>query len=100
MATLHIVNTSTPGTGALTNCLHAASPGDAVLLIGNGVYVAVAATFARHRPKHGGLSWFALAADVRARGMADRLATDVAQIDDEAFVDLVAAHRPIVSWSG
>jgi sulfur relay protein TusB/DsrH len=98
MATLHIVNTPAESSSALTRCLYAASPGDAVLLIGNGIYSAVAASFPRHRPKHD-VAWFVLRDDVRARGMTDRLANGIVEIDDDGFVDLVAAHQPIVSWS-
>ena len=99
MATLHIVNTPTESSSALARCLYAASPGDTVLLIGNGVYCGVAVSFEQHRSQSDGLHWFALADDVRARGMARRLAACIALVDDGGFVDLVAAHQPIVSWS-
>ncbi len=45
MATLHIINASSERRAALDNCLRAASPGDTVLLVGNGVFWAVASMF-------------------------------------------------------
>ncbi len=99
MATLHIFHIPDVGGAALSNCLRCASPGDSVLLIGNGVLCAVSSVFA-HTPSHGkDLSWYALADDIATRGIGDRIAEQIRQIDDGAFVDLVAAHQPIVSWS-
>lgn len=98
MATLHIIN-SPPDSGALARCLYAATPGDTVLLIGNGVYCAAAAGFERHRSRGRELAWRTLAEDVLARSLTDRLASDVSLVDDGEFVDLVVAHHPIVSWS-
>jgi sulfur relay protein TusB/DsrH len=43
--------------------------------------------------------WCALAPDVKSRGIGNLLSAQVQQIDDGAFVDLVASHHPIVSWS-
>ena len=94
MATLHIVNSS-----SLDNCLHAASPGDTVLFVGNGVYCAVDSVFARIAKRAVGTSCCALAADVASRGIGHLISSQVQQIDDGAFVDLAVSHHPIVSWS-
>jgi len=98
MATLHIVNASSER-AALDNCLRVSSRGDAILLVGNGVYWAVESAFARIAKRAMGASCFALSADVAARGIAHLLTDQVQQIDDGAFVDLVASHHPVVSWS-
>lgn len=99
MATLHIISASTDRRAAVENCLHAASAGDTVLLIGNGVFWAVAAAFEREESRIGGTSWCALVPDVVSRGIGALVSEKVQQIDDGAFVDLVASHHPIVSWS-
>jgi sulfur relay protein TusB/DsrH len=99
MATLHIINASSDRRAAVENCLQAASPGDTVLLIGNGVFWAVATVFRREESRSKGISWSALAADVVSRGISEYISAKVQQIDDGAFVDLVASHNPIVSWS-
>lgn len=99
MSTLHIVAASTASSTALARCLYAAAPGDAVLLIGNGVYCAVAAEFVRHQARGKHITWFALAADLDQRAIGNRLPDSVQRIDDAGFVDLVVAHQPVVSWS-
>ncbi|HEX7034615.1 MAG TPA: sulfurtransferase complex subunit TusB [Pseudomonadales bacterium] len=87
MAVLHLVNRA----AALDACLAAARDEDAVLLLEDGVYAAVAA-LAPARPLH------ALEPDVRARGLSARLADHVTVVDDAAFVRLVEQHQPVVSW--
>ena len=99
MPALHLINAPSRTSPALANCLSAASTGDTVLLIENGVFCAVAATFAAISRKPAGVNWCALVGDVRARGLELRLAGSIAVVDDRAFVDLVASHQPIVSWS-
>ena len=99
MATLHIVNASSERRAALDNCLRAASPGDAVLLVGNGVFWAVEPVFARISKRAAGTSCFALSTDIASRGIGHLLTDQVQQIDDGAFVDLVESHHPVVSWS-
>jgi sulfur relay protein TusB/DsrH len=99
MAALHIINGSSERRSAVENCLQAASPGDTVLLIGNGVFWAVGSVFARVAKRALETSWCALGSDVAARGIGEHISARVHQIDDGAFVDLVESHHPIVSWS-
>lgn len=87
MPTLHLVNKQS----ALAACLAVAAAEDAVLLLEDGVYAGVPA-LAPERPLH------ALAADVTARGIANRLAEQVRVIDDAGFVSLVEVHQPVVTW--
>lgn len=87
MATLHLVNHA----DVLGDCLALAGPEDAVLLLENGVYAAVAGQ-APQRHLH------ALEVDVRSRGIAGRLAEQVEVIGDAGFVALVEAHKPVVTW--
>lgn len=99
MASLHIVNASSERRAALDNCLRAASSGDTVLLVGNGVFWAVASIFKGVAKRASNVTCVALATDVSSRGIGHLVTTAVQQVDDAAFVDLVAAHHPIVSWS-
>jgi tRNA 2-thiouridine synthesizing protein B len=87
MGALHLVNRG----AALVNCLRVATADDAILLLEDGVYAAVAG-LAPARPMH------ALEVDVLARGLEHRLAPSVSLASDEAFVTLVEAHQPIVTW--
>ena len=99
MPALHLVAASPDASAALRNCLRCAANDDAILLIGNGVYGAVGASFFRSTRRVGVTRWFALETDVAARGIRDRLAESVTLVDDAVFVDLVTTHQPIVSWS-
>ena len=99
MASLHIISSSSERRTAVENCLQAASPGDTVLLIGNGVFLAVGPVFARLAKRAAHTSWCALVSDVTSRGIGPHISAQVQQIDDGAFVDLVVSHHPIVSWS-
>jgi tRNA 2-thiouridine synthesizing protein B len=87
MGILFIVNRAP----ALASCLGVAAPSDTVLLIEDGVFAATAA------PAFSG-NLVALEPDVRARGLAARVAHDVCVVDDTGFVELVTTHEPIVTW--
>lgn len=85
MAALHLVNHAS----ALPACLARAGADDAVLLLEDGVYAAVTST---------SRAVYVLEADVRARGLVARLPAHATVVDDAGFVDLVAAHQPVVTW--
>ena len=106
MSVLHLVNKAT----ALEDCLALMAPGDALLLIEDGVYAA------RRRPaippadpaetKTGEAeptalpnACYALDSDLKARGLLDRIHPRCQVISCEGFVCLVEKHRPIVTWS-
>ena len=71
MSTLHTVNKSPFGNGALQSCLKHCKPGDAVLLIEDGVYGAIAgsALAAEVRAGLSDVALYVLEGDVKARGI-------------------------------
>lgn len=87
MAALHLIVRAT----ALASCLEAADPADSVLLLQDGVYAAVRLPALAN-------AMYALEPDAVARGLVPRLAEGVTLASDMDFVDLVAAHQPIVTW--
>jgi tRNA 2-thiouridine synthesizing protein B len=87
MAILHIVNRR----AGLESCLAIADASDAILLIEDGVYAA-----GKPHPWPGAV--FALRPDVEARGLLGRLSAGVQLATDADFVELVVAHKPIVTW--
>jgi tRNA 2-thiouridine synthesizing protein B len=97
---LHIVNKSPPQSPTLQSCLRLAQPGQAVLLIEDGVYAATRAGAAACGLGEATqrLQVYVLQADVEARGMAGRLIEGVAAIDYAGFVDLVAEHPRNQTW--
>ncbi|CAL1241424.1 sulfurtransferase complex subunit TusB [Candidatus Methylocalor cossyra] len=101
MATLHLVGHA-PGTSrALEQCLARAAEGDAVLLMADGVYGAVAGSAWAEQLEAEGerLAVYVLAPDLAARGLdPSRLVAGVGTVDYRTFVSLAVAHHPIQSW--
>jgi len=96
---LHIVNKSPTSTSALHSALRLAGNG-ALLLIEDGVYAATRGNPAEAglREALGRLKVYALAPDLEARGMADRVVEGVTPVDYAGFVDLVVEHPNCQSW--
>ena len=90
MATLHLVNRP----AAFADCAVAAAPGDTILCYENGVLACLTSHTAIPA-----VAVVALRHDVDAMGIVDLLNDAVGVVDDAGFVDLVARHSPIVSWS-
>jgi len=97
---LHIVNKSSLERNTLDSCLRVAQAGGAILLIEDAVYAATRGNEAEAKLREA-LSRFkiyALAPDLDARGMGDRIMEGVATVDYGGFVDLVAEHKNCQSW--
>ena len=97
---LHIVNKSPYEKTTLASCLEHAGQGAAVLLIEDGVYGATKGNAAEGavRGAIGRAAVYALAPDLEARGMRDKVIEGVKLVDYEGFVDLVAEHKTSQSW--
>ena len=97
---LHIVNKSSLERNALESCLRVAQEGGAVLLIEDAVYAATRgnAAEARLRDALSRMKVYALAPDLEARGMGDRVMEGVSTVDYGGFVDLVTEHKNCQSW--
>ena len=96
---LHIVNKSPQERNALDSCLRVAQ-GGAILLIEDAVYAATRGNEAESRLRDA-LSRFkvyALAPDLEARGMHERIMEGITTVDYGGFVDLVAEHKNCQSW--
>lgn len=98
MSSLHTVNKPPRSGSALAECLRAARPGDAVLLIEDGVYAAATGSDALPRIQADGLRLYALRADIAARGLERHLADGVELVDDAGFVGLCCEYRTVCSW--
>ena len=97
---LHIVTKSPYEKNALDSCLRVAQSGNAVLLIEDGVYAAVRGGSAAEKLQSAALSLklYALAPDVEARGMKERVIDGVTLVDYAGFVELVTSHPVNQSW--
>lgn len=92
---LHTVNKSPFASQCLAECLAACSPGDAILLLEDGVYGAVK-TLPSSAPR--GFTCYALTADIDARGLANRIHPDIQLTDDRGFVLLTTQYDKVISW--
>jgi len=101
MSTLHTVNKSPFDRPSLSSCLGHCMPGDAVLLIEDGVVGARkgSASAAAIEASLKDCSIYVLEADTAARGMsADDLVAGVETVDYGGFVDLAVKHDRTQSW--
>ncbi len=100
MGTLHLVNRSPADSRALEHCLARAGQGDAVLLLEDAVYGAVAGAGSETVFRAAGrVALYVLGPDLEARGLeASAVANGIATVDYRGFVALTAAHAPIQSW--
>ncbi len=101
MSTLHIVNKSPFGNGSLLSCINHCKPGDALLLIEDGVYGALAGSVVEHAVTTcaPSVSVYVLEGDARARGLAsEKLLGTVTAVGYDGFVDLVAENDRTQSW--
>jgi len=96
---LHTINKSPFASDTLSSCLACALPGSHVLLIEDGVYAARAGTTAAALLRDArGVSCYALADDVAARGLQDTLDPGVKLLDYAGFVQLCTECHAVQSW--
>ena len=97
---LHIVNKSPAERNALESCLRVIQEGGAILLIEDAVYAATRGNTAENhlRDALSRFKVYALAPDLDARGMGDRVMDGVTTVDYGGFVDLVTEHKNCQSW--
>ena len=104
MSVLHLVNKA----AAFEDCLALMAPGDALLLIEDGVYAARwrpaapadgAAGAGKAEPPALPDACYALESDLEARGLLGRMDSRFQTVSYDGFVGLVEKHHPIVTWS-
>lgn len=101
MSTLHTVNKSPFECGSMASAFTHAIPGDAVLMIEDGVLGARrGGAFARMiEERLVGISICALGPDLTARGVKpEHLAEGVTVVGYDGFVDLAATHARVCAW--
>ncbi len=100
MPLLHILNKSPQQSAIWQTCLKLAQPEQGILLIEDGIYLAIInteaanqlATLANH------CNIYLLWPDVIARGVSERIMTEFTAIDYVGFVDLTVAYDKVQSW--
>jgi tRNA 2-thiouridine synthesizing protein B len=95
---LHTINKSPFSNSALSDCLRLCSNDATIVLIEDGVYAALADAQWIEQITARRSNIYALAPDLAARGLSDRIASAVNVIDYAGFVELCCAHTTIQSW--
>jgi tRNA 2-thiouridine synthesizing protein B len=96
---LHTINKSPFQHACFSECLDSCSETASILLIEDAVYAAKAYTqYAEIIENSASINFYALSADVNARGLIDSLCANITVIDDAGFVGLASSHRAVMSW--
>ncbi|MGV6805827.1 MAG: sulfurtransferase complex subunit TusB [Ruegeria sp.] len=101
MSTLHTVNKSPFTNNALLSCIKHCKDGDAILLIEDGVYGALAASTIADTVSAAlnNVALYVLDGDASARGIAaDKVLSGAKSVGYDGFVDLVAEHDRTEAW--
>jgi tRNA 2-thiouridine synthesizing protein B len=101
LSTLHTVNKSPYERFALASCLAHVAPGDALLMLEDGVLGArrSGAFAARLAEADRAVAVYAIGPDLEARGVKrEDVAEGVEIVGYEGFVDLVANHARVCAW--
>lgn len=101
MSTLHTINKSPFSHNVLSSCLQICGSGDVILLLEDGVFGALNSAPCAEEMSGiiaRGIMVFALANDLKARGIADKTRSDVTVTDYNGFVELSIQYKCIQSW--
>lgn len=93
---LHCLNAS-PASAAFADCLRLVGADDALLLLGDGVYAALADTDHRAALDGCGAALYALREDAAAAGVLARMA-GVVLVDIDGFVELTERCSRQLAW--
>lgn len=93
---LHTLNAS-PTSSALSDCLMVAATGDAIVLLGDGVYAAIDGTAACNTILANGAEIYMLAADARAAGVT-RVPQGIALATMDDVVTLTERYPRQQAW--
>ena len=94
---LHTLSTI-PGDPAFDDCLRIAAPDDRILLLGSGVYAAMASSPAADLLRERPATLLALAQDVAAAGLMGKIADGIEVVDFDGFVALTETCESQLNW--
>lgn len=101
MSTLHTINKSPFSHSTLASCLQVCGKNDGLLLLEDGVFGAMASAPCAADLSAliaSGLKVYALASDVKARGLEAKVRSDILITDYNGFVQLSIEHTSVQSW--
>lgn len=95
---LHTINKSPYSHQCLAECLRVCGTDDAVLLIQDGVYAALADSEWVNQLRGKTAAIYVLQPDAAARGLTDRIAPAIKTVDYAGFVQLCCDHPNLLAW--
>lgn len=101
MSILHTINKSPFTHTTLASCLQVCNTQDGLLLLEDGVFGALTAAPCSEEISAliaNGLKIYALASDVNARGLQEKIRSDIQLTDYKGFVQLSIKHNCTQSW--
>lgn len=101
MPILHTVNKSSYERNTLESCVSKTTKGGSVLLIEDGVYSAVkgGAKAGVIENAMGGVSFYVLGPDIKARGLDEsKLIDGIKVVDYSGFVELTVNNDKVANW--
>ena len=93
----HTLNAA-PNTTAFTQCLRLLRADDALLMMGDGIYAALAGTAASEALTNSGAQLYVLKSDAAAAGIIKRLCNSVKPADYDQFVSLTEHYTKRQAW--
>lgn len=94
---LHTINAAA-GATAFRDCLRVGKPGDALLLMGDGVYAALAGGEAASMLVDSGIEVHILEPDARSAGILTQLPAYYSLVDYDGFVELTERFTRQMAW--
>ena len=101
MSTLHTINKSPFSHATLASCLQVCGKQDGILLLEDGVFGGlISAPCAEELSTliNSGMKVYALINDVNARGLQEKIRSDIYLTDYNGFVRLSIEHNCVQSW--
>lgn len=101
MSTLHTINKSPFAHTTLASCLQVCGKQDGILLLEDGVFGALTSAPCAEELSTligTGLKVYVLADDVNARGLLEKIRSDIQLTDYNGFVQLSIEHNCVQSW--
>jgi tRNA 2-thiouridine synthesizing protein B len=100
MTTLHTVNKSPFEKSSMGSCLAHAKDGSSVLLYEDGIYGAIKGTaIADKVSAMGGVNFYVLGPDLKARGVSeDKILDGIEVVDYAKFVALSVENDKVLAW--
>ena len=101
MSTLHTINKSPFSHSTLASCLQVCGKDDGILLLEDGVFGALTSSPCATELTTllvAGVKIYALAPDVNARGLLEKIREDILITDYNGFVKLSIEHSCVQSW--